>query len=56
MDDIATLAIGGVLLVFLLLFIILKNKKDRRELEEKLNQDYHKRDHSNDPENTVNER
>jgi len=36
------LVIVGVILVALLLFIIIKNKKDGKELENQLNQDYKK--------------
>ena len=31
-----------VLIGALLLFIIVRNRKDRKEMEEKMNQDYHK--------------
>ena len=37
-----TLVIFGVILIALLMFIITKNKKDRKELENQLNQDYKK--------------
>jgi LPXTG-motif cell wall-anchored protein len=36
------LAIIGLVLMVLILFLVFKNKKDRRELENKLNQDYKK--------------
>lgn len=47
-----TLVIVGVILAALLLFIIIKNKKDRKKLERKLNQDYKtpkETEHSDDP-------
>ena len=37
-----TLVIVGVILIALLLFIITKNRKDRKEFENNLNQDYKK--------------
>jgi len=37
-----TLVIVGVILIALLLFLITKNKKDRKELENQLNKDYKK--------------
>lgn len=36
------IALVVVILVILILFIIIRNRKDEKELEEKLNQDYHK--------------
>ena len=50
--DWPALAIIGVVLVALLFFLMLKNKKDRKELENKLNQDYKKpreEEHTSDP-------
>jgi protein-S-isoprenylcysteine O-methyltransferase Ste14 len=36
------IALVAVVLVILILFLIIRNRKDEKELEEKLNQDYHK--------------
>jgi hypothetical protein len=46
-------AIAVIIVIFLVLFIIWRNKLDRKELEEKLNQDYQKpHKHGNDVEST----
>jgi hypothetical protein len=45
--------IFGILLFALLIFVIVKNKKDRKDLEKDLNRDYRKppeQEHSSDPE------
>lgn len=34
--------IAGLVLIALLLLLIFRNKKDKKELENQLNQDYHK--------------
>ena len=55
--DGTTLVIVGVILMALLLFLITKNKKDRKELENQLNQDYKKpkeAEHDNDAEDLKN--
>ena len=56
MDNFLVLAVIGILFLFLLLFIIMRNKKDQKELEDTLNQDYRKPKHSNDIENDENNR
>ena len=42
MDNIFAITIFGLLVIVLLLFIIIRNKKDRKDLENQLNQDYKK--------------
>jgi hypothetical protein len=54
MDNMIVIGVVALLLVALLVFINLKNKKDRRELEDKLNQDYKKpRDEEGDVANEM---
>jgi hypothetical protein len=51
------LAIIAVVLLALLLFLIIRNKKDRKELENTLNQDYKKpreEEHTDDPDDLKN--
>jgi LPXTG-motif cell wall-anchored protein len=53
MDNLILSVIIGLLLLALLLFIILKNRKDKKDLEESIKQNYPKpRQHSNDIENS----
>lgn len=55
--DWSVLGIIGAVLIALLLFIIIRNKKDRKELENKLNQDYkkpHEEEHTRDPDDIKN--
>ena len=42
MNNPFTIALFALGVLILLLFIIIRNKKDRKELENKLNQDYKK--------------
>lgn len=51
MDNYLLPAIVGVLLVFLVMFVIWRNNIDRKDLENNLNQNYSKpRKHGNDVE------
>ena len=54
MDNLLVLAVIGILFLFLLLFLIMRNRKDQKELEDTLNQDYRKHKHSDDVENAEN--
>ena len=52
-----TLAIVAVLLLALLVFMVLKNKSDRKNFEQQMNQDYKKpteTEHSEDPDDIKN--
>ncbi len=52
MDNLFASAIVALLLVALLLFVILKNRKDKKEVEEDIKQNYPRPRHrSNDAEN-----
>ena len=46
------LAVIGLVLIVLIVFLIVRNKKDRKQLEDQLNQDFKKTkdaDHTSDP-------
>ena len=52
-----TLAIVAVLLLALLVFMVLKNKRDRKNFEQQMNQDYKKpkeAEHGEDPDDVKN--
>ena len=40
--NIPVLILVGIVLVALVIFLVLRNQKDKRQLEEKLNNDFHK--------------
>jgi preprotein translocase subunit YajC len=40
--NIPVLILIGILLVALVIFLIVRNQKDKKQLEEKLNNDFHK--------------
>ena len=42
-SDLLIAILGGLLLISFLSFVFIKNRKDRKDLERKLNQDYKKK-------------
>jgi len=40
--NIPVLILVGILILTLIIFLVLKNQKDKKQLEEKLNNDFHK--------------
>jgi hypothetical protein len=57
MLDSNVLAIVAVLLLALLVFMVVKNKRDRKNFEQQMNQDYKKpkeAEHSEDPDDVKN--